>query len=99
MLQESYKAEQEAELARASMEKAHQQAEQIVKAEIDKERMRIDAEAKAAQTQILQQGQAAAYVIQKQAEADGIQRVAEGLSNPGRAEVIEMALQSAKGQA
>jgi flotillin len=78
VLHESYKAEQEAELARASMEKAHQQAEQIVKAEIDKERMRIDAEAKAAQTKILQEGQAAAYIIQKQAEADGIQRVAEG---------------------
>jgi flotillin len=75
---ESYAAEQEAELARASMEKAHQQAEQIVKAEIDKERMRIDAEAKAAQTKILQEGQAAAYLIQKQAEADGLQRVAEG---------------------
>src|SRR5688500_5747593 len=76
--QESYKAQQEAELARASMEKAHQQAEQIVKAEIDKERVRIDAEAKAAQTTILQEGQAKAYIIQKQAEADGIQRVAEG---------------------
>jgi flotillin len=76
--QESYKAQQEAELARASMEKAHQQAEQIVKAEIDKERVRIDAEAKAAQTTILQEGQAKAYMIQKQAEAEGIQRVAEG---------------------
>src|SRR5688572_21594692 len=77
-LGESYKAQQEAEMARASMEKAHQQAEQIVKAEIDKERMRIDAEAKATQTKILQEGQAAAYMIQKQAEAEGIQRVAEG---------------------
>ena len=76
--QESYAAQQDAELARASMEKAHQQAEQIVKAEIDKERIRIDAEAKAAQTKILQEGQAAAYLVQKQAEADGIQKVAEG---------------------
>ncbi|HWA28852.1 MAG TPA: SPFH domain-containing protein [Lacunisphaera sp.] len=77
-LQESYKAEQEAELARAAREKAHQQADQIVKAEIDKERIRIDAEAKAAQTKILQEGQAAAYIIQKDAEAEGIRRVAEG---------------------
>jgi flotillin len=76
--QESYKAQQDAELARASMEKAHQQAEQIVKAEIDKERMRIDAEAKASQTRIIQEGQAAAYLIQKQAEADALKRVAEG---------------------
>jgi flotillin len=77
-LQESYKAQQEAELARAAREKAQQQADQIVKAEIDKERIRIDAEAKAAQTKILQEGQAAAYIIQKDAEAEGIRRVAEG---------------------
>lgn len=77
-LQESYKAEQEAEIARAAREKAQQQADQIVKAEIDKERIRIDAEAKAAQVKILQEGEAAAYVIQKDAEAEGIRRVAEG---------------------
>lgn len=77
-LQESYKAEQEAELARAAREKAQQQADQIVKAEIDKERIRIESEAKAAQAKILQEGQAAAYVIQKEAEAAGIKRVAEG---------------------
>jgi flotillin len=77
-LQEGYKAQQEAELARADREKAQQQADQIVKAEIDKERVRIDAEAKAAQTKILQEGQSAAYVIQKDAEAEGVRRVAEG---------------------
>ena len=77
-LQEGYKAQEEAELARASREKAQQQADQIVKAEIDKERIRIDAEAKAAQTKILQEGQSAAYVIQKDAEAEGVRRVAEG---------------------
>jgi flotillin len=77
-LQEGYKAQEEAELSRASREKAAQQADQIVKAEIDKERMRIDAEAKAAQTKILQEGVSAAYVIQKDAEAEGVRRVAEG---------------------
>jgi flotillin len=77
-LGESYKAEQEAELARAQRDKAAQQADQIVKAEIDKERVRIDAEAKAAQTKILQEGQAAAYLVQKQAEADAVKRIAEG---------------------
>jgi flotillin len=86
-LQESYKAQQEAELARAAREKAQQQADQIVKAEIDKERVRIDAEAKAAQTKILQEGQAAAYIIQKQAEADGIKRVAEGEADGIRAKL------------
>lgn len=77
-LQEGYKAQQEAELARAAREKAQQQADQIVKAEIDKERIRIDAEAKAAQAKIMQEGQSAAYVIQKEAEAEGVRRVAEG---------------------
>lgn len=77
-LQEGYKAQQEAEIARAAREKAQQQADQIVKAEIDKERMRIDAEAKAAQTKIIQEGQSAAYLIQKDAEAEGVKRVAEG---------------------
>jgi flotillin len=77
-LQEGYKAQQEAELARAEREKAQQQADQIVRAEIEKERMRIDAEAKAAQTKILQEGQAAAYISQKHAEGEGMRRVAEG---------------------
>jgi flotillin len=77
-LQEGYKAQQEAELVRAAREKAQQQADQIVKAEIDKERIRIDSEAKAAQTKIIQEGQSAAYVIQKNAEGEGARRLAEG---------------------
>lgn len=85
VLQESYKAQQEAELARAAREKAHQQANQIVNAEVDKERMRIEAEAKAAQTKIIQEGQAAAYIIQKEAEAEGIKRVADGEAQAIRA--------------
>jgi flotillin len=84
-LEESYHAQQQAELARAAREKAAAQADQIVKAEIERERVRIDAEAKAAQTEILQRGQAAAYIAQKQAEADGIKRVAEGEADGIRA--------------
>lgn len=84
-LQESYKAQQEAEIARADREKAQQQADFLVKAEIDKERIRIDAEGKAAQARILQEGQSAAYLIQKQAEADGIRKVAEGEADGTRA--------------
>lgn len=85
VLQEGYKAQQEAELARADRDKAAQQADQIVKAEIDKQRVRIDAEAKAAQAEILQKGQSAAYLTQKDAEAEGIRRVAEGESSGIRA--------------
>ncbi len=84
-LEESYHAQQQAELARAAREKAAAQADQIVKAEIERERVRIDAEARAAQTEILQRGQAAAYIAQKQAEADGIKRVAEGEADGIRA--------------
>ena len=84
-LEESYHAQQQAELARAAPEKAAAQADQIVKAEIERERVRIDAEAKAAQTEILQRGQSTAYMVQKQAEADGIKRVAEGEADGIRA--------------
>lgn len=87
-LQEGYKAQQEAELARADREKAQQQADLIVKAEIEKERIRIDAEAKAAQSRLLQEGQSAAYVIQKQAEGDGARRVAEGEAAGIRAKLV-----------
>ncbi|MFA6962470.1 MAG: SPFH domain-containing protein [Opitutaceae bacterium] len=78
VLQEGYKAQQEAELARADRDKAAQQADLIVKAEVEKQRLRIDAEAKAAQSEIVQKGQSAAYIIQKDAEAEGVKRVAEG---------------------
>ena len=78
VLQEGYKAQQEAELARADRDKAAQQADQIVKAEIDKQKVRIDAEARAAQAKIIQEGQSAAYILQKDAEAEGVKRVAEG---------------------
>jgi flotillin len=84
-LEESYHAQQQAELARAAREKAAAQADQIVKAEIERERVRIDAEAKAAQTEILQRGQSTAYMVQKQAEADGIKSVAEGEADGIRA--------------
>ena len=87
-LQEGYKAQQEAELARAAREKAQQQADLIVKAEIEKERIRIDAEAKAAQSRLLQEGQSAAYLIQKQAEGDGVKRVAEGEAAGIRAKLV-----------
>jgi len=87
-LQESYKAQQEAELARAAREKAQQQADLIVKAEIEKERIRIDSEAKAAQAKIMQEGDSAAYVIQKEAEGEGARRLAEGEAAGIKAKLI-----------
>jgi flotillin len=87
-LQEGYKAQQEAELARAAREKAQQQADLIVKAEVAKERMRIDAEATAQQARLIQEGESAAYVIQKQAEGEGARRVAEGEAAGIRAKLV-----------
>ncbi len=87
-LQEGYKAQQEAELARAAREKAQQQADLIVKAEIAKERMRIDAEATAQQARLIQEGESAAYIIQKQAEGEGAKRVAEGEAAGIRAKLV-----------
>ncbi|MBK8477397.1 MAG: flotillin family protein [Opitutaceae bacterium] len=87
-LQEGYKAQQEAELARADREKAQQQADQIVKAEIQKERMRIDSEATAAQARIIQEGESAAYISQKNAEGEGLRRLAEGEAAGIRAKLV-----------
>ncbi len=71
-LEESFKAEREAEEARAQKEKASQEADIIVKAEIQKRKIELDAEAEAEKIRRIAQGEAEALLIQKQAEAKGI---------------------------
>jgi flotillin len=71
-LEEAYKAEQEAELARAAREKATQEADAIVNAEIDKRKMEIAAEAEAEQIRRLAKGEADAIFLRQQAEAKGM---------------------------
>lgn len=82
-LEESYKAEKEAELVRADRERSSQMADIIVPAEIDKKKVEIDAEAEAEQTRRLAKGEADAILFKAQAEAQGIFEVltkqAEGL--------------------
>ncbi|MDG1571391.1 SPFH domain-containing protein [Robiginitalea sp. M366] len=74
-LEESYAAEQEAEKARAERERASQMADIIVPAQIDKNKVEIDAEAEAEQIRRRAKGEADAILFKAQAEAKGIYEV------------------------
>lgn len=69
---EAYKAEQEAEAARALREKATQEADVLVKTEVDKRRMELEAEAEAEVARRKARGDADALLAMKQAEAEGL---------------------------
>lgn len=71
----AYLSEKEAEVARADREKATQHANQIVPAQIAKNKAVIDAEAKAEQIRLEAQGEADALFAMKEAEAKGINEV------------------------
>lgn len=70
-LEESYEAEQTAELKRALREEATKRADILVPAEIAKQKMEVDAEAKAEETRRVAQGEADAIYSKLQAEAKG----------------------------
>lgn len=74
-LQEAYAAEQEAEIARAARERATQEADVLVKAEIQKRKMELEAEAQAEQARILAKGEADAIYLKMEAEARGMQEI------------------------
>lgn len=76
--QEGYLAQKEAELTRATLEKATLEADVITKADIEKRRREIEAEALAEVTRRKTRGEADAFLIQKKAEGDGIAAVAQG---------------------
>jgi len=82
--EESYKAQKEAELSRAELEKATMQADIIVKANIDKERLQIEAEAEAEQVRLRAVGEAQAVIEKLTAQAKGnyeaLARQAEGIA-------------------
>ncbi|KAA3642436.1 MAG: flotillin family protein [Bacteroidetes bacterium] len=82
-LEEAYAAEKEAEIARAKRKEAEQQADIIVPASIDKQKIEIDAEAEAEQIRRIAKGDADAIFLKKEAEAKGIYEIltkqAEGL--------------------
>jgi len=70
-LDESYKAEQIAELSRAEKAKASQYADTIVPAEIEKQRIEINAEANAEKIRRLAKGDADGLYSKMKAEANG----------------------------
>jgi flotillin len=82
-LEEAYLAEKKAEEARAERERAQQNANIVVSAEIQKQRAIIDAEAQAEQTRVKAKGDADAIYAKLEAEARGqfeiLTKQAEGL--------------------
>ena len=74
-LEESYAAEQQAEVARAERERSSQMADVIVPAEIDKKKVEIDAEAEAERIRRRAKGEADAILFKAQAEAKGLYEV------------------------
>lgn len=77
-LGESYLAEQEAESKRAARDRATQEANILVAAEIQKREREVQASATAAVLQLEQRGIADALLIQREAEAAAIRKLAEG---------------------
>jgi len=76
-LEEAYAAEAKAEEARAKRELASKEADEIVRAEIAKRKLEIEAEATAEQTRRIAKGQADAIFLQQEAEARGLYEVLE----------------------
>ncbi len=74
-LKEGYTAQQKAEMERAERERATKKADIVVPAEIDKQKVEIDAEAQAEQIRRIARGEADAILVKKQAEAKGIMEV------------------------
>lgn len=89
-LEESYEAEQTAELKRASREEATKRADILVPAEIEKQKMEVDAEAKAEETRRVAQGEADAIYSKLQAEARGNKEILEAQAE-GFKKIIESA--------
>ena len=71
-LEESYIAEKNAEQARAAKEMATAQANEIVQAEISKQKKEIEAEAEAERIRRIARGNADAIFMEKEAEAKGM---------------------------
>ncbi len=75
--QEAYVAQQEAERTRAELEKATQEADIIVKAQIQKQQAEIEAEAEAEMIRRRAKGEADAIYAKMEAQAKGAQEILE----------------------
>lgn len=89
-LEESYQAEKEAEESRAQRELATQKADVLVKAEIDKQRLEIEAEAAAEVARRKAKGEADAILAKMQAQAEGMQEILTKQAS-GLAEIVNAA--------
>ena len=89
-LEESYAAEQAAELARRAKEQATLEADIIVRAEAKKREMELEAEAEAEQVRRRAKGEADAIYAKMQAEARGMQEMLTKQAE-GFAEIIKSA--------
>ncbi|KFZ26097.1 MAG: Inner membrane protein YqiK [Candidatus Izimaplasma bacterium HR2] len=74
-LEEAYLSERDAELGRAEKERATKEADILVQAKIDKEKVEIDAEAQAEKTRRIAKGEADAIFLKMKAQADGINEI------------------------
>ncbi|MGH8047766.1 MAG: flotillin family protein, partial [Chthoniobacterales bacterium] len=88
VLEESFKAQQLAQAARAALERSTLEATRIVPAKIAKEEADINAEAEAEKTRRIFKGQADALRIQKEAEGAGAKSVLEGEAEGIRAKLL-----------
>ncbi len=74
-LEEAYLSERDAELGRAEKERATKEADILVQAKIDKEKVEIEAEAQAEKTRRIAKGEADAIFLKMKAQADGINEI------------------------
>ncbi|MGM9652045.1 MAG: flotillin family protein [Eubacteriales bacterium] len=89
-MEESYEAQKAAELARASFEQAKMEADVIVKTEIEKRKLELQAEAEAEQIRRRAKGEADAILMKMQAEADGVRQMLTKQAE-GFAEIVNSA--------
>ncbi|MEA5040171.1 MAG: SPFH domain-containing protein [Clostridiaceae bacterium] len=89
-LEEAYSAEKAAELVRADKERATQEADVIVKAEIEKRKVEIAAEADAEQLRRRARGEADAIFAKMEAEGRGMQEILTKQA-AGLAEIVRAA--------
>ncbi len=89
-MEESYEAQKAAEQARASFEQAKMEADVIVKTEIEKRKLELQAEAEAEQIRRRAKGEADAILLKMQAEADGVRQMLTKQAE-GFAEIVKSA--------
>ncbi|MCL2772930.1 MAG: SPFH domain-containing protein [Oscillospiraceae bacterium] len=88
--QESFNAQRDAEITRAGYEKARQEAEIVVKANVEKQRVEIQAEAEAEQARRRAMGESDAIFARMSAEARGNQEILTKQAE-GFAKIVEAA--------